>query len=76
MKRLTGPGTVICGLAAKNTSGTVRSKATATERTERVLNDRNLDGLVVVIGGAAPRRDAYNDKVDEEVKAKARVAVE
>jgi len=74
LKRLTGPGTVTCGLAAKNTSGTVRRNATATERADRVLNDRNLESLIVVIGGAAPRRDAYNDKVDEEVKAKARVA--
>ena len=44
------------GFAAKKTRGVVRRTATITESRESVLKERNLEGLVVVIGVAEPRR--------------------
>lgn len=47
-RELTVDGTL--GLAEKIRRGTVRRTATATERADRVLKERILAGLVVVIG--------------------------
>jgi hypothetical protein len=71
---LTDPGSF--GLAENMISGSVKSTAKATDRVDRILNDRDLDVLTVEIGWVVPLSEAYNGRVEEEVNAKAIVAVE
>jgi hypothetical protein len=69
-------GSELVGLAENIISGSVRSIAKATDRADRILNDRVLDVLTVEIGWVVPFSEAYNGRVEEEVNAKAIAATE
>jgi hypothetical protein len=62
-------------LAENRISGNVRSIAVDTDRADRILNDRVLEVLTVVIGWVVPFSEAYNGRVEDEVNAKAIVAI-
>jgi len=61
----------LLGLAEKNTRGRVRHMAIATDSAERCLKERVRDALTVEMGGVEPFKEAYNDRVGDEVNAKA-----
>ena len=56
-------------------SGRVRSTAKDTDRADKILNDRVLEVLTVVMGWVVPFNEAYNGRVEDEVNAKAIVAI-
>lgn len=61
--------------AAKKRSGRVDATATATERIDRVLKERDVDLLAVVIGGVPAFKEEYRESVQYDVKVKAIVAI-
>jgi len=63
------------GLAENRISGNVRKIAMDTDKTDKILNDRVLGVLTVVIGWVVPFSDAYNGRAEEEVNAKAIVVI-
>lgn len=70
-KLLTG----VFGREEKNVSGRMRGTATDTDRTDRALKERPLGILAVVTGCVDPFNEAYRGSVDDDVNAKAVVAV-
>jgi hypothetical protein len=61
-------------LVENNTEGNVKSMATATDKADRILNERILEGLAVVIGCVVLLKAAYSGSVEDEVNTKAMVA--
>jgi len=58
------------GDAEKNTRGSIRSIAVATDERDNILNDRYF-GVLVDIGWTDPLRATYSGRVEDDVNAKA-----
>lgn len=63
------------GEAEKNRSGRVNATATATDIMDRVLKERDVDLLAVVIGGVPAFKEEYRESVEYDVNVKAIVAI-